>query len=522
MPYIERRYRIAGSTTPGAPCLWRIVLSVALVVSAWAWTTTSVVAGSRVVDAPEAALTPGYSALPPSLTGDIFSETRYAPVVAETLSGIKSSALYEYVGDLSGEWPVEIAGAPYTLTTRYSFADEAIAMAESYARQHFEALDLPTVCHTYPLRDVERCNIVAEQAGVLEPGRVILLMAHLDSMSNDPMELAPGADDNASGSAAVMATAEALSRHDLPYTVRYVLTTGEEQGLYGSRAYAKALAADDENVVAVVNLDMIAFNSDDDPVLNVHTRDGTEGEADAAIAQVFADVVQTYGLDLIPAIVASNMRLSDHASFWAEGYPAIAATEDFNDFNGENYHKSWDRLATLDIVYYTDFARAAAATTLHLAGVIDVASDPILIQADEPITLSAVSHLVTEPVTYTWDLGDGELAYGPVISHTFDSSIGSSVAGYYPVTMTVMHSEGQLSVTRRLPIRVSNLFLPFMVRPYVPLKAGSEGGRITRHEKTSRNFSGCRLLRLALQDPPLGAPPLHLVPRGIERLLSSL
>jgi Zn-dependent M28 family amino/carboxypeptidase len=348
--------------------------------------------------------------------------------------------------------------------------------------QHFQAVGLPATCHTYLLDEVERCNIVAEQKGLLVPERVVLLVAHLDSYSknSDPLELAPGADDNASGSAAVMAAAEALRGHDLPYTVRYVLTTGEELGLYGSRAYARALAAAGENVVAVVNLDMIAFNSDGVPILNLHTRDGDAGAVDTAIAQVFVDVIETYGLDLLPEVLPSNLRASDHAAFWAEGYPAIAASEDFEDFNWDHYHTDSDRLATLDIAYYTDFARAAAATVMHLSGVVDVTHSPVLVRGGEPVKLSVVSHLVTKPVTYTWDLGNGDLGHGAVVSHTFATSLASTVSGYYPVTMTVSYAEGRLSVVHRLPLRVSNLFLPLMLQPYEPGSLGSDSTSVVQ------------------------------------------
>ena len=71
-----------------------------------------------------------------------------------------------------------------------------------------------------------------------------------------------GADDNASGSTGVMVAAEILSQYEFERTIRYVFFTGEEQGLYGSREYADLVAGAGDNIVAVYNMDMIAWNAD--------------------------------------------------------------------------------------------------------------------------------------------------------------------------------------------------------------------------------------------------------------------
>ena len=110
-----------------------IGLTFALLTLAWIGTTTPAIANCGASDPePTSPLSPSIATVPGTLTtvGD-FAATQYVPVVAQTIADIETSTLYRYVGDLSGEWPVEIAGMPYTLTTRYSYADEAIAMAES-------------------------------------------------------------------------------------------------------------------------------------------------------------------------------------------------------------------------------------------------------------------------------------------------------------------------------------------------------------------------------------------------------
>jgi hypothetical protein len=195
---------------------------------------------------------------------------------------------------------------------------------------------------------------------------VHLLTAHLDDMPSGPV--APGADDNASGVTAVMLAAQLLRPYDFDCTLRFVLFTGEEQGLIGSSAYAADLAAAGEDVRSVLNLDMIAYNSDADPTINLHVRSALTRSL--AIAQAFSQVIRAYGLDLIPEVEVDHWlgNFSDNKSFWDQGYPAILAIEDWaGEDSSPYYHTVSDTLATLDLGYFAAFAQAAIGTHAHLS-----------------------------------------------------------------------------------------------------------------------------------------------------------
>jgi len=285
------------------------------------------------------------------------------PAIQAMIEQVDTATLSGYVGDLSGEWPVTIGGSPYTLATRYSRSVTPIEKATQYAFEHFEALGLDAAYHTFILSGSQKRNVIAEQAGVGQAGRIFMITAHLDDYSENPYNDAPGADDNASGSSALLVAADILSQYTFDCTLRYALFTGEEQGKVGSLAYAQQAYNLGEDIEAVLNLDMIGYNSDAEPEIELHTRPGNA--ADQAIASLFADVVLAYGLDLTPLIEPSNIQASDHASFWSYGFPAILAIEDFEDFT-PYYHTTADRLATLDLAYFTDFAKAAVGTLAHL------------------------------------------------------------------------------------------------------------------------------------------------------------
>jgi hypothetical protein len=298
------------------------------------------------------------------------------PLVQGMIDQVSSAALYGYVSGLSGETPVIVGGEPYTITTRYSKSVIPIEKATQYAYEHFQSLGLTTSYFEYNLPGTGvRRDVIAEQTGLTQPGRIVLAVAHLDSISDaiNSLTLAPGADDNASGSAGVLAAADILSQYEFGCTLRYALFTGEEQGLYGSQEYADTVYNLGENVAGVLNLDMIAYNTTGTATtMELHTRPGDSG--DLLLAGLFSDVIAAYQLDLTPLVVQDAESASDHYSFWQNGYPAILAIEDWSDHT-PYYHKTTDRLQTLDMAYYTRMVKAAVGALAHL-GCLPVPNPP--------------------------------------------------------------------------------------------------------------------------------------------------
>ena len=304
---------------------------------------------------------PGLSAVPAG-----FAPTQ---LVAAMIAAIEPVAVSAEVARLSGEQPVAIGGTNYTILTRHTGSGEPLNKATQYVYERFAALGLAPQYHSWTNGSWIHRNVIGTQPGSTRSNEVVLVVAHLDNMPSGPR--APGADDNASGCVGVLAIAEQLAAHAWPRTILYVCFTGEEQGLLGSAAYADLLAARGENVVAVLNMDMIAWDADLNPTLRLHTR--TSGTADhvtdLAIAHMFTNVVSAYGLqnDLVPLVTLSGLWASDHSRFWNRGYPAILAIEDDSaDFNAY-YHTTNDTLAALNIAYFTAYVKAALGTAAHLA-----------------------------------------------------------------------------------------------------------------------------------------------------------
>ncbi len=128
----------------------------------------------------------------------------------------------------------------------------------------------------------------------------LVIGAHVDSTSEWGAELAPGADDNASGVAAVLETARILAACELPTRIDFVLFTNEEIGTVGSAAYAEDAVAADEDIVGMIAADMVAYGPEGED-LDLATKTDM-----AWLAQAFDDGVQAY------TGTQTMLRIDDH------------------------------------------------------------------------------------------------------------------------------------------------------------------------------------------------------------------
>ena len=332
-----------------------------------------------------------------------FSQRAFAPsrLVAEMMEQVQQSTVHTYVATLSGAQPAIVGGRPYTFTTRATTSGEPVAKATQYVYEHLQSLGLAASYDDWTNASYTGRNVVGVITGTARPDELVLITAHLDSITRDGTGHAPGADDNASGSTAVLVAADIFSHYRFERTVVFVWFTGEEQQLLGSRHYAQTAREQGRNIVAVYNMDMLAWDQAGAPVVELHTRalDATGYTSDLSIVNTFTNVVTTYGLagQLAPEHQALGMDRSDHASFWREGYPAVLAIEDFKgDFN-PNLHKSTDRIDVLDLPYFTAFVQASVGTVAHLAGPVDGITSPMCQPFLTPMRLCRSPYWLFDP-----------------------------------------------------------------------------------------------------------------------------
>lgn len=284
----------------------------------------------------------------------------YDPRVASIIAAVTQAAVYSNSGDLSGENPVTVDGESYTIVSRHTSSGVPIQKATQFVYEFMSQFNLAVSFHTWS----SGRNVIGEKLGASDPDEIVLITAHLDDMPSGG--IAPGADDNGSGSVGVMLAAQLFDPYWFKKTVRFVFFTGEEQGLLGAQAYAAKVQADGDNIVAVYNMDMIGYDAVGGPTLRIHTRPGNSG--DLAIANTFVDVVSVYGLsgDLSPIIDPDGITASDHAAFWSRGYSAVLAIEDDQDDFNAFYHTANDKRENLNMGYMTNYVRASLGSVAHL------------------------------------------------------------------------------------------------------------------------------------------------------------
>jgi hypothetical protein len=209
-------------------------------------------------------------------------------------------------------------------------------------------------------------NISFRHEGERESGHCVLLTAHYDSYTGStPLMCAPGADDNATGTAAVLECARALRDERTARSVEFVLFDCEELGLKGSRYYV-SVRDPEIDYDGVLNLDMIGWEPNAAMTAVVSKR--AKEPPDSIIASALVAATDSFGLDLALTVVEGERLSSDHMSFWAVGIPAVLLIEGKRDELTPNYHSCSDVAENLNYAFLEVCTKTALGAVALLAG----------------------------------------------------------------------------------------------------------------------------------------------------------
>ncbi len=339
-----------------------------------------------------------------ALPSDKALATSFSPLIQDMVDQVSGDTLIRDIGRLAGRYPVTVGGNPVTFMTR-STPTAQCDLAEQYAFERFQAMGFTDVAYDpFSFSGTNARNVVATLPGVETPERIIIIGGHLDSTSPTASTLAPGANDNASGSAGVLAIAAILRQYSFRSTIRFIAFTGEEQGLYGSSHYATAAAARGDLIDGVVIFDMIGWK-------NALSRIDIEGEtAWLPIMNVMDDACALYtSLDTQIQLASSG---SDHVPFQNEGFPAFLAIEsEYPSY--PCYHRTCDTTGWNLPDFTAEVTRAGLATVAHLAGPRGFyfthtalpSTENTVGPYDAVATLSTLGPLVADSLTLNWSTG---------------------------------------------------------------------------------------------------------------------
>jgi hypothetical protein len=243
-------------------------------------------------------------------------------------------------------------------STRYSPTDSC-RRAEEYVASYFTSLGLDSVeLDPYPYGADTWRNVVGTILGKTHPEKILIVCGHVDAISEIPDSIAPGAEDNGSGTCAAIEAARVLVGESLDYTVKFIAFTGEDIGLIGSDHYAKEARARGDDIICAFNFDMIAWPGGSWGVRLVGlaaARRFVQYEAQAASTYTSLGHSEQY-----------RSFPSDSRSFETQGYMATSGYE----YGSEPYvwyHTSGDSLFHLSMPLAAEVTQMAVATLASLA-----------------------------------------------------------------------------------------------------------------------------------------------------------
>ncbi|MEO0081690.1 MAG: M20/M25/M40 family metallo-hydrolase [candidate division WOR-3 bacterium] len=277
------------------------------------------------------------------------------PIVQQIVSLVSADTVLSYVRRLQ------------QYRTRYASTDSGKAAAQWIAAR-LRAYGCDTVLFEY-YNSSHAPSVIGVRYGLAgQRNPYAIISGHFDSYSTG---LAPGADDNASGTAATLEACRVMKNFRFNRDLRFIGWSGEELGLYGSEYYASRARSRGDSILAVLNFDMIGYVDASPEDLNLMAK--TANPPCGPLADWFIAVADTYtALPCYKQMVSDNQN-SDHGPFWNNGYLALTGIEDFWPTN-PHYHTSHDSIGAgyNNNEFCTDVTRAAVAALATLGQPVQV------------------------------------------------------------------------------------------------------------------------------------------------------
>jgi hypothetical protein len=238
-------------------------------------------------------------------------------------------------------------------------------LAGDYIHNEFEKMGFYVEFHDWSFDDFSSRNVIATLNGTNpDSDAIFVICAHYDTVKK-----APGANDDGSGVAAVMAIASICSKYSFNHTIRFICFSGEEVGTYGSLSYARDSYENEDNIIAVLNLDIIGYADTGygGRIIRFHHE-----KRSAWIAEFATEISEKY-IETVDMIVEDmpNYRGHDAQAFLDYGYDGVWIAE----HDGHSWcHSPNDTMEHINLTYL------AKATKFMLAVLFEIANKPIDLQ----------------------------------------------------------------------------------------------------------------------------------------------
>jgi len=258
---------------------------------------------------------------------------------------------------------------------------------------------------------------------------IVLVTGHYDSRNSDNLnitDLAPGANDDGSGTAVSLECARVLSQLRFPATVIFLTVAGEEQGLNGSRHFAQMAKAAGWNIEAALNNDIVGGDrspqqdpsvvrvfsegvpmaATDAEVRQIRSLGGENDSTSRQLARYIAEVARTYDAGVKPMPIFRldrYLRGGDHSSFNEQGYAAVRFTEFREDYNHQHQNvRTENGIEFGDLPKFVNFDYVANVARLNAATLASLASAPA-----PPAKVRLLTTKLENDSTLTWEPSPG-------------------------------------------------------------------------------------------------------------------
>ena len=272
-------------------------------------------------------------------------------------------------------------------------------------------------------------NVMATLKGTdPEDNRIFIISGHLDNMRSNVMDRtgdAPGANDDGSGTSAVVECARIMSKHSFPATIIFVAVSGEEQGLLGATFMANKAKAENWNVTAVLNNDIMGSNNSNETniINNTKVRVFSEGipayeteknigrirslglENDSKsrqLARYVKEIGERYVDNLEVVMIYRSdrfLRGGDHLPYLQNGFPAVRITEMNENYTRQHQDvREENGIKYGDVAEHIDFEYLRKNTSLNLSNLANLAKAP-----SEPEDVKIEVKRLSNTTTLSWD-----------------------------------------------------------------------------------------------------------------------
>jgi hypothetical protein len=307
---------------------------------------------------------------------------------------------------------------------------------ESYSRACGGCLEVKTDSFTEnPAGRIPKPTVITNVYAVLKgtdpesAKRIVLVTGHYDSRNSDTFDasgIAPGANDDGSGTAVSLECARVLSKLKFPATIIFLTVAGEEQGLNGSAHFAKMAKDQGWDIEAALNNDIVGGDrspqqnpgvvrvfsegvplaATDAEVRRIRNLGGENDSASRQLARYVAEVGRTYQTAAKPLIVFRldrYLRGGDHISFNEQGYAAVRFTEYREDYNHQHQNvRTENGIEYGDLPKFVNFDYVANVARVNAAALASLASAPA-----PPAKVRLQTKQLENASTLTWEASPG-------------------------------------------------------------------------------------------------------------------